>query len=70
MSQMIKYRNRDKEVSIKLGNSMTNKSHGLVNKLQYPIWRVNFCLVFRKIFYQPITPKIPDSYFDKTETHF
>jgi hypothetical protein len=47
MSQMIKYRNRDKGVGIKLGNPMT-ESHGWVligNKPQYPIWRVNFCLV-------------------------
>jgi hypothetical protein len=31
---------------------------------------VGFLFGFGKILYQPIAPKIPDSYFDKKETHF
>jgi hypothetical protein len=63
LPQMIKYRNRDKGVSIKLGNPMT-ESHGLDNDRKYiPISHLEGELLFGfgKILYQPIAPKIPNS---------
>jgi hypothetical protein len=50
MFQMIEYRSRDKGEIIKLENPMTEN---LVldmtgNNPQYPIWKINFCLVLVK----------------------
>jgi hypothetical protein len=63
MSQVIKYRNRDKGVSIKLGNPMT-ESHGFYNdrkKTSKSYLEDELLFGFWKILYQLIVPKIPDS---------
>jgi hypothetical protein len=66
MSQMIKYRNRDKGVSIKLGNPMT-ESHGLdIDRKQTPVSHlllsfilIKFCLVLVKFCISLLHQKSP-----------
>jgi hypothetical protein len=49
------------------------ESHGLeIDRKKTPISHLEGELLFSfgNILYQPIAPKIPGSYFDKTEIHF